>query len=546
MADGVAVDGVAFEDFPGTTLLVTPAAPGAVVTGTRIRGNRFTRPGVDAVRIVGGSLLTGGGGVEDTVVDGNTFEAGTPDNLVNGLTPAAINLFGAYLPVPGTVSGVRVTATTISHNAIRDIYYGVYARAADGPGTMSGNTIDGLTLDRNTCERVSDGCLVMAPTHVWGAGLSSDNALRNVRVTGNTFAGRAPGAPEYLGGAVFVSGGFLASCFDTTGTPTSLRDVASGVEITNNVVADRAPYGIFVQAAHSCGGAGGSLTDSVLEDVLVAGNLVRNSITGVSLQAASVIATGAGLTAARNTLRGVAVAGNTFEANSSTAVEVLGAYAAFAGGRTGRTTDNVVRDVLIEANVMAGNRHGLSAIGAIAASPAEEVARNAVSGLRVIGNRVAGTWTAGMLLQAGNATQGRAGDNVLEAVELSDNVIEAVSNVGILVMASFEGGGGRAEGNVIQAPLLARNQVRGVTRGEVFSGSGIALQGDAGNAVRAALLEANVVDGVAGHGIELYRTDGHTLVQNRVSGYGRKPFFGKKRRNTLVDNVFPKKRKRRR
>jgi hypothetical protein len=551
-----AVTGLTFDDVPGTVLLVSPSVPGGALAGTRILNNHFTGAGNDAIRLIGAALPqaganVSGGTVDDTLIEANTIESGTSDHLVRGAATAAINIIAAYAPALGSITGAGVHGTVLRANTVRDVFFGVYVRAAAGIGTLSDNTVTGLTLADNVFERVTDGCLVASPSNISGHGVGHDNVLGDVAVVGNTFTERAPGAAPILGGAVFITGGFLDSCVDTTSTPTSLRDRTVNVAIARNTIVDRAPYGVFVLGTHSCGGAGGHVTDSTVTGVTIEDNVITNTFTGISLQGASTVETAGGLENARNVLSGVRVSGNLVTGHESAGVEILGAYSSSSGARAGSTVDNAVEDTVVSDNVFAGNKASLSVIGAINATAAVAVARNGVYGLRVTGNRITDNAVVGILLQGANGGRnGDASDNVVAAPQMTDNAFAASAGVGILAVGAFAAPGAELRENAIANPVFARNTFEDFTPAagpDMPPGTAIMLVGDPHNAVSRARIDSNDVRRVTGFGIALSRTTGHTIAYNRVFDYGLRAFYGKKRRNALIANVFgPKPRKRRR
>jgi len=67
---------------------------------------------------------------------------------------------------------------------------------------------------------------------------------------------------------------------------------------------------------------------------------------------------------------------------------------------------------------------------------------------------------------------------------------------------------------------------------------GIMLSGKPPASIGPAVLSDNTIDHVARVGIMIIGTKGHTLTGNRVTGYGRRPFKGSKRKNRLQGNSF--------
>lgn len=546
-SSGNVVRGLTFRDVPGSALMIQAPA-GMSVSGNQVLGNRFTRSGIDAIRVVAASLPSAGatvtgGTVDATVIQGNTIETGTSGNLVRGFGAGAMNLMSAYAATTGSVTGATISNTTIRDNIIRDVFEGVFARAAVGFGTFSGNALTGLTVRGNTFERVNDQTLYVSPATISGSGSGTDDTVTNLLITGNIFRTRVldPSAP-YLGGGPFVSGGFLDNCAVKTGTPSSVRDRMTGVEISDNTITDRAPYGLYVQAAQSCGGAGGNLIESGLRDVTITGNTIDGCDTGVSLAGGASFRTGRQLSNARNELANVTIANNTITGNAIVGVELIGGVSGGAGAdRGGNASNNAITTVTIRDNTLADNETGVAVTGGVLAGGSDTVRGNTIGGLAVTGNQITGSTLTGILLNGVTATGGStAMNNTIDASEIVGNTVQATRGVGIAVQSGSIAAGAAAQGNTISRPHIAQNQVLDTTAhpGGSPPGFGISLQGLAGNPITAARIEGNTIVRVANVGIRLYQTAGHTVRCNQVSEFGRKPFRGNKRQNKVTGNSF--------
>jgi hypothetical protein len=547
LSSGNTIAGLAFEDVPGSVVFVSPPG-GGLVQGNRILSNRFTRSGFDAVRLVAAAIpardaVVTGGHIDGTVIRGNTIETATPKNLVRGFPAGAINILSAYAAEPGSVSGAKITATTVEDNVIQDVYQGLFARAAVGAGTFTGNELANLVIRGNVFQRINDQSCYVGATNPDQSGSSADNLTRDVVISGNTFRGRVfdPEFPD-LGGGPFVSGGFLANCGSPSGTPTSVRDVTVSVEISDNVVEDRAPYGIYVQASQSCGGAGGSLTQSLVQDVVIARNRVEASGTGVSLTGGSSYLTGPDLTNADNTMRNVAIVENTLTDNANAGIELI---AGTSNG--GASTRNVIEAVTIRDNTFTGGQVGVAATGGVTVGSGNGARGNAVRGLVVAANRIAGTSRVGILLQGVTATAGSTGiDNLVESPEVSGNVLEGVRGFGVQLFPGSVAGGADARDNTVRGALIAANTLVDTLAGGPDNpyGVGILLAARPGTALGPTTIADNVIDRVASFGIQLQKTNGHRVTGNVVTNFGVKPFVGKKKKNRIRGNSFGPKRKR--
>jgi hypothetical protein len=543
-SSGNTVRGLTFRDVPGVVLDLTPPA-GGTIAGTRIVGNRITRPGVAGIRLLasvvdGPNVTRTGGLIDDTLIQGNTIEAGTPDNKVRGTPTAAVDVLAAYAPFPGAASGARITNLTLVGNVFQDLFQGVFARAAAGRANLADNELVGLTVRDNLFQRVNDQTLYVGASNIQGTGHGTNNVTRDVVIAGNTFRTRNfdPAAP-YLGGGPFVSGGFLDGCATSDGTPTSVGDRTTGVEISNNTIQDRAPYGIYLQAAQSCGGGGGSLTGSVLENVTVTGNTVEGSGTGVSLAGGSSFQTTGPLTNADNLVRAVTVSGNTVSGNDVVGIELIGGVS--NGGGADR---NVLDGIQLADNVLSANRFAIAVNGGVTVGSGNAARDNRIQGLRIAGNTVQASGGYGILLQGAGVSAGSTGTgNAVEGPEISGNTFTGTKGVGVFLTPVTRVGNGRAEQNRVTGAVVASNTIRDTMSGPGGNPGavGILLIGRGANTLGGATLDANVIERVGKTGIMLVDTVGHTISNNRVVSTGKKPFIGKKRKNTVVNNVFQRK-----
>jgi hypothetical protein len=543
---GNTIRGVAFDDVPGTVVHVTPPA-GGTLRDTRITGNRFTRAGIDAIRLVAAALpavdaTVVGGLLDGTAIESNTIEVATPGNLVRGFRSGAINVIAGYAPARGTVSGARISGTLIAGNTIRDVFQGVFARAAAGSGTLTGNLVDGLTVRDNVFERVNDQTLYVGASNIGGGGAGSDNAVRDVAIVRNVFRTRVydPAAP-FLGGGPFVSGGFLDGCADETSTPTSLRDRIENVLISDNDVVDRGPYGLMLQGAQSCGGAGGSLHESALVGVRVTANRIAGSDTGISMAGASSFRTGGPLSNAGNALRAVEIDHNVLTGNAIVGVEVIGAVSGGAGQhRGGDASGNAVVDLRVHDNAITDNGSGVAVTGAVIAGTVNAVRENVVSGLVLASNTITGTARMGVMMQGAAVSDGgTATKNRVEAPAILDNGFHDIRGVAVILLPATPAPGARATANGVYAPLLARNTMDAVAPGQPGDpkGVGILIVAKPGNEVATATLEANTIVS-SSTGIWLAKSNGHVVRANEVTAAVKKIFRGNRRRNTVVDNTF--------
>ena len=549
VSSGNIVRGLTFRDVSGSAILLT-APPGGSVQGNQILSNRFTRSGFDAIRVVAAALpragaVVAGGVVDGTVIQGNTIETATPGNKVRGYPPAAINLLAAYASVPGTVSGAKITNTTIADNVIQDVFEGLFARAALGSGTCTDNELAGLVIRGNVFQRVNDQPCYIGTSNPDTDGQSSDNVTRDVVITQNTFRERVfdPAAPA-LGGGPFVSGGFLANCGLAAGDPSSIRDVTMGVEISDNVVTDRPPYGIYVKASQSCGGSGGSITQSVVQDVVIARNRVESSGTGISLTGGSSFETGPRLTNASNAIRSLSIVDNTITGND-VGIELI---AGTSNG--GSSAQNAIEDVDISTNVLTGNGIGLAATGGVTIASGDDARGNTISGLLVAQNVFAGSKRGGIVLQGVTASAGSAGvDNLIEAPQVSGNRFENTGGVGILLTPGNVASAARTRDNTVAGATISGNTLLDTMPGPPGAprGVGIMLFARPGMPLAPEVVADNVIDRVATVGIVVSKsTGGHQILRNQVTGYGKKPFSGNKRRNVVRDNSFGSRRTARR
>jgi len=284
------------------------------------------------------------------------------------------------------------------------------------------------------------------------------------------------------------------------------------------------------------------LAESALRDVRVTGNVVDDSVTGISIVGVSTYDTGPGLTNTGNEVRGVTVAGNTVSNNASAGIELIGAYAGVGQHRSGTTSQNRIADVTIEANTVGGNKHGIAVNGAIATGAADDVSGNRIEGLRVTRNQITDSVAAGVGFQVVNAPRGTTmRDNRIVDSRITDNVIRSASTAGIAVGANAVPGA-QVGGNGLDGLVLARNTITDVAGGARRDrGFGILLNGQSAAGMLGPVhFEGNTIQRASCYGLALFRTNGHTLVRNNVTECGRGALFGSKRRNTLIDNVFGK------
>ncbi|MFN8542825.1 MAG: right-handed parallel beta-helix repeat-containing protein [Candidatus Binatia bacterium] len=515
-SSGTVIQGLTFNNVPGMVIFVIPPA-GGTITGTRILGNHIIGGTVDGIRLVAaqpgasGETLAGGT-IDDTLVQGNTIESGSPGRRSTG-----VNVMAAYAPVPSTITGARITNCTFDGNVIQDEFEGLFARGAVGVGTLTGNELANLTFQNNLFQRIDDQVLYVAPATVNDGGSTADNVAHHLVITANTFQTRVydPNAP-YLGGGPFVSGGFLDNCANTTGSASSARDVTSDVEISNNTILDRAPYGIYLQGAQSCGGAGGSLVDARLEDVRVTGNTIRSSGVGISAKGTAIFQTGPGINASGNTATGLLIEGNTIESGDVRGIEIVGG--------TGDSVASTVSDVRVYSNTLTGNALSMAVSGAIPSGA--RCQGNVVSGLRIRENQISGG--TGLLLQGAENAQGSG--NRIDAPEIAANTLQSLQSIALLL----DGSGSGTRANTVTDAVILGNTIDDVSRGKGARGMGISLRT---TAVRTARLEANTITRTRSYGIFLKGSKGHTLVDNQVQSYGQ-PFRGSKRRNTFTGNRF--------
>ena len=552
-SSGNTITGLTFQDVPGTVILIQPPA-NATITGNSVLANHIVRPGIDGVRVLAARALPGqqmtGGTIQGTLIQGNTIETGGADNTVRGFGTGAMNFIAAYVPMAGgSISGASIRDTTLRGNTIQDTYQGVFVRVAVGYGPLSSNAIDGLLVEDNGFRRVTDSSLLLSSGTASGTGVSSDNLLHGVIVRRNVFADLATSGTPNQGGAIFMVSGVLDSCFDTTGTPTSLRDTASDIEISDNQVTNRGPYGIFLIASHSCGGAGGSLTESVLEDVRITGNTIAGCKTELSLQAASTVDTGADVTNASNQLRNVTVSGNTISGAELAGIEFIGAFSGNSRGKAGTTSGNTVSDVTVTANTVQDNDTGIVVNGTVAQGPVAGQSGNVITGLQLTDNTVSGSSFAAILLQTAIAGDGsRVTDNRIENPVISGNTVQSNRGLGIYLRPGATVGGGHAEGNTITGAQIAQNTILDTTMGSGNNSRaiGILLGGIPGNTLQPIMVADNTITRVDRVGISIVASVGHTIARNHVAEFGRKPFTGNKRKNKLIGNLFgPKARKKR-
>lgn len=533
-SDGNVVRGLTLNDLPGSAIAVV-APDGASVTGNQIVGNHVVRPGLDAVRILAATpaavgATTVGGRVASTLVQGNVIEA--PDAV-------AMNVIAAYAPVAATMSGAVIEDLVIEQNLVQDVLRGLFVRAVAGHAAFSDNTIDGLVIRDNTFRRVLDLPLFVGASNVGDQGTSIGATVRGVTIARNVLATRVDS--PYDGGAMFITGGLLDNCFKADGTSTSHGDVTSGVEIVDNEIRDTRPFGIYLQGGQACGGAGGVLTASGLRDVRVRGNVVDHSVTGISIVGVSTYDTGAGVENRDNEVRDVTVADNTVTNNESAGLELISAYVGVRDGRSGTTSDNRIAGVTLSGNTLTGNKHGVAVNGAIATGRAT-AAGNTIEGLRITGNTIADGAGTGVTIQTVAAPRGATmGDNRIVAPEITDNVISRVREVGIAVGAGIADVGS-VGGSKLEGMVVARNTITDVVGGNNRStGFGVLLNGQSSRGTLGPVrFEQNTIRRASLYGLSLFRTTGHTLVRNDVTECGRGAFFGKKRKNTLIENTFGK------
>ena len=547
-ASNSAVQGLAFEDVPGSVLHVQPAVGGTIV-GTRIVDNRVTRPGVDAIRIVAAALPTVGatvvgGTIDDTLISGNVIEVATTGNLVRGYTAGAMNLMAAYGAANGSITGARLTNTLIAENTIRDVFQGVFARAAVGAAALTDNALEHLTVQDNLFERVNDQTLYVGSATVQAGGSSSGNAVRDLLITRNTFRERIldPMAP-YLGGGPFVSGGFLDGCAVGNGTSTSTGDVTEDVEITGNTISDRAPYGIYVQGAQSCGGGGGTLTASAVRSVLIAGNTIEDCDTGISLTGGSSFLTQGPVTNEDNAIESVTISSNTLTGNGIVGLELIGGVS-----NDGAASQNRIATVGVSSNTFSANQTAMAITGGVTIGDGDVARGNVISGVSIVANQVSDSVATGVIVQGSTlAPGGDTANNEIRTLSIADNTMDRNGGVGIQLLGASAAAGLATSGNRIEKPSIQRNLIRDtVAAAGGAEGIGIRLVGISGGAIANGLLESNTIDRVAAVGISLVDTTGHTIARNKVSGFGRKAFVGNKKANTLIKNKFPRSRKRKR
>lgn len=537
---GCTVRGLAFEDMPGTVLHVQPP-PGGTVAGTRIVGNRVTRPGVDAIRITAATLpvagaSVSGGRVEDTVISDNLVESGTPGNLVSGFPAGAMNIMAAYGAAGGSLSGARVVDTVIARNTIRDVFQGVFARAAVGAAAMTDNAIEGLRVEDNLFERVNDQTLYVGAATVQAGGASEGNAVRTLIITRNVLRGRLldPAAP-YLGGGPFVSGGFLDGCAADAGTSSSVGDVTESVEISDNTITDRAPYGIYVQGAQSCGGGGGTLTGSMVRNVLITRNTIEDCDTGISFSGGSSFLTKGPVANEHNAIEDAAVVDNVIAGNALVGVELIGGVS--NGGEASR---NHIARVDIADNTLAANHVAVAATAGVTIGAGDVARSNVLRDVTLRANQIADSVVTGVLVQ-GSTVVGNAdteGNEVL-AFEIADNALDRNGGVGLQILGASVRDGMTAGGNVIGSPRILRNVIRdtSVAPDDGAQGFGIRLLAPSGTTIQSAVIEGNAIERVASVGIALVGTRGHVVRRNTVSGFGKKALTGK-RGNKVVKNRF--------
>jgi hypothetical protein len=550
---GNVIQGLAFEDVPGTCLLINPPTGGSA-NDNAIKSNRFTRCGIDAIRVVAAIAAPGvtvtGGLVQNLLVDGNTLEVATANNQVRGFGVGGMNFIAAYLPLPGgTITGARILDTTLRNNVLHDVYQGLFVRTAVGDGVLENNEIARFVIEDGVFERITDSSLLLVSGTASGTGRAVDNALSDVTVRRNTFRTQAPVHGEVQGGAIFLVGGMLDSCFDTVGMPTSLRNTTNGVDISDNEIVDRGPYGIFIQGSHSCGGAGGSLTESMLENISITGNTVRDTKTGISLQAASTVDTADGLTNSANVLRHVTVSGNHVVGASISGIEFIGAFSGNSHGRAGATSGNTITDVTVSGNTLEDDDTGIVVNTAIAQGPVAGQGDNVISGLTVADNTVSGSSFAAILLQTAVAAGGsRVADNRIEDPTITGNILQANRGLGIYLRPAAIGDSGHVEGNSITGAQVKSNEITDTTMGAGANNRaiGVLLGGFAGNTLAPVNVETNTITRVDRVGISIVDSVGHMIVRNRVAEFGRKPFTGNKRKNKLIGNVFGPKAKKKR
>jgi hypothetical protein len=544
-ASASTVTGLAFEDVPGTVLHVQPPA-GGTIAGTTISDNRISRPGVDAIRILAAALPTAGatvvgGLVDGTTVSGNTIEVATPGNLVNGYAPGALNLMAAYAAADGSLTGARVTNTLIQGNTIRDVFQGVFARAAVGAGALTDNAIEGLTVRDNVFERINDQTLYVGAATVQAGGTSSGNAVRQLVITNNTFRERIlDPAATYLGGGPFVSGGFLDGCAVQDGTSTATGDVTELVEISNNTISDRAPYGIYVQGAQSCGGGGGTLTQSAVRHVVISGNTIEDSGTGISLTGGSSFLTQGPVTNEDNAIEDVTIATNTVTGNDIVGLELIGGVS-----NDGAASQNRIATVDVAENVFSGNRTAIAVTGGATIGDGDVARGNVISDLTIRTNQIVDSVMTAVLVQGSTLAPGAdTADNEVRGLEIADNTFDRNGGAGIQLLGASAAAGLVTTGNLIDRPSILRNVIRDTVAAPAggTDGIGVRLMNVSGGVIAAGLLEANIVERVAAVGIALVDTTGHTVARNKVKGFGRKSFVGSKKANKLIKNRFPRRR----
>ena len=547
-ASNTAVQGLTFEDVPGSVLHVQPAV-GATIVGTRILNNQFSRPGVDAIRVVAAALPTVGatvvgGTIDDTVISGNVIEVATTGNLVRGYTVGAMNLMAAYGAANGSITGARLTNTVIAENTIRDVFQGIFARAAVGAAALTDNALEHLTVQDNLIERVNDQTLYVGSATVQAGGSSSGNAVRHLVITRNTVRERIldPMAP-YLGGGPFVSGGFLDGCAVGNGTSTSTDDVTEFVEITDNTISDRAPYGIYLQGAQSCGGGGGTLTGSVVRSVLISGNTIEDCDTGISLTGGSSFLTQGPVANEDNAIESVTISSNTLTGNGIVGLELIGGVS-----NDGAASQNRIGTVDVSGNTFSANQTAMAITGGVTIGDGDVARGNVIGGVTITANQISDSVATGVIVQGSTlAPGGDTANNEIRNLTIQDNVMDRNGGAAIQLLGASAAAGLATTGNRIEKPAIVRNQIRDtVAAAGGAEGVGIRLIGVSGGAIADGLLESNTIERVAAVGISLVDTTGHTIARNKVSGFGRKAFVGNKKANKLIKNKFPRARKRKR